>query len=112
MIDFERAVIKSFKKHFSYATVKGCLFHFSQSLFKNLTKNHLKDKYINDEVFRLWFKKVFCLALLPLDEVEIQFEKLLFEMEDKLSLDESIGQNGKNFAQYVLSTYFETNVPK
>ena len=49
MIDFEQAVMCSFKKNWSQAQVKGCLFHFSQSLFKNLAKHHLKEVYLVDE---------------------------------------------------------------
>ena len=48
IIDFEQAVSKSFMKYFPDAQVKGCLFHFSQNLFKNLSKNCLKEVYTID----------------------------------------------------------------
>ena len=41
MVDFEIAELISFKKYLRKAVIKGCLFHFASSLFKNLTKHHL-----------------------------------------------------------------------
>ena len=51
MVDFERAAIISFKKNFKNVQIKGCLFHFSQSLYKNLSKHHLTESYINCNCF-------------------------------------------------------------
>ena len=48
MIDFEATVLKSFNKYFPKAEVKDCLFHLSQSLFKNLTKHGLKEVYLKN----------------------------------------------------------------
>ena len=107
MIDFEKAVIKSFTKLFSSATIKGCLFHFSQSLWKNFQKHHLKAQYLIDTVLQDWFKSIFCLALIPIEAAEIQFISLQDLMTDELSKKPEIGSNGENFSKYVLDTYFE-----
>ena len=37
MIDFEMAVLKTIKVEFPNTLVKGCLFHFGQSLFRNFS---------------------------------------------------------------------------
>ena len=59
MADFELAVIASFRLSFKNAKVKGCLFHFGQSLFKKLSQLHLKEDYLEDESFRVKFKSLF-----------------------------------------------------
>ena len=42
--DFELALIKSIKFHFPTATIKGCLFHFGQCIWKNVNINGFKKK--------------------------------------------------------------------
>lgn len=111
MVDFEIAVILAFRQHFT-ATVKGCLFHFSQSLFKNLTKHHLKPAYLECPKLQVWFKKIFTLALLPLALVEERFISLCDEMMQVLSLDPRIGNNGNNYCEYITATYFEGVFPQ
>ena len=46
--DFELAAIKAFQFIYPKAQVKGCLFHFGQTLFKNLKKLGLVEAYLND----------------------------------------------------------------
>ena len=48
-----------------YASIKGCLFHFGQTLFKNLIKIGLKQEYLDNEELRNFFKRVFCWILMP-----------------------------------------------
>ena len=54
--DFELAVLKSFQLCFVEVKIKGCLFHFSQSLFKKLTKCGLKDAYLQETDLQVWFR--------------------------------------------------------
>ena len=107
MVDFEIAAMISFKRYLSMAIIKGCLFHFSQSLFNNLTKHHLKAAYLECESLQIWFKKLFTLALLTKLIVEERFTSLLDEMQTVLSQDPRIGENCNNYCKYVLDTYFE-----
>ena len=64
-VDFEQAAIHSFSRNFLSAQLKGCLFHFGQSLFKKLAKCCLKQVYLANKDLQVWFKSVFTLALLP-----------------------------------------------
>ena len=104
MVDFEIAVIKSIKKYFRAAIIKGCL---SQSLFKNLIKHHLNVIYLECPDLQLWFKKVFTLALLPKEIFEERFIELTAEMKDVSRFNVRIGYNGVRFYKYILDTYFE-----
>ena len=112
MVDFEIAVIMSFQKKFIDAIIKGCLFHFSQSLFKNLIKHHLNVVYHECPDLQLWFKKVFTLALLPKDIVEERFIELTAEMSNVLRFNRRIGNNGVRYCKYILDTYFEGQFPQ
>jgi hypothetical protein len=49
MIDFELAAQRAFEAKFPGVTVKGCLFHFGQTLFKNFVKVGLKQDYLENE---------------------------------------------------------------
>ncbi len=51
MLDFERAAIKSFKFNFPGVNVKGCLFHFGQSLQKNFKRLGREILYTQNEEF-------------------------------------------------------------
>jgi hypothetical protein len=59
MIDFELAVLNTFKDAFPTTQVKGCLFHFGQSLFRNFVKYGVKELYVSDKNVQTWFKTLF-----------------------------------------------------
>ena len=68
-IDFEMAAKKSFQKHWPNATLKGCMFHFGQNLYKRLVKLGLKTAYDDPKnPINGWFRRVFMLALVPSNE--------------------------------------------
>ncbi len=81
------------------------MFHFGQNLFKNLARVGLKDKYLNDEKLRSWFKSLFTLCLMPLDKVDQLFDEIKQEMFEVLSKDSSIGRKGLEFVQYFEDYY-------
>ncbi len=58
MIDFEPAMKKAYENTFPGIVVKACLFHFGQSLFKNLVRIGLKSEYLEIPEFQMWFKKL------------------------------------------------------
>ena len=53
MMDFEKAAMNSF------IVIKLCLFHFSQSIFRNIVNCGIKTIYTKDEKIKLWFKRIF-----------------------------------------------------
>jgi hypothetical protein len=77
MMDFERAAIKSFKKYFPNATMKGYLFQFGQALKKKLKKLQLSELYQNNHQFKGWIRLIFALALIPLASVMKGWQKVL-----------------------------------
>ena len=47
MVDFEIAAKRAFEKTFLRCTIKGCAFHFGQSLFKKCCATGLKQAYLS-----------------------------------------------------------------
>ena len=61
----------------------GCLFHFSQAVWRNIQSNGLSKKYNDDEAFRLNVKKSIALAFVPLPDVIKGFELVAGDLEDE-----------------------------
>ncbi|CAF5054651.1 unnamed protein product, partial [Rotaria socialis] len=71
MTDFETGTIKSVKDMLPNILHKGCLFHFSQAVWRQVQSKGLTTKYKEDEVFRLNVKQLIALAFVPLDQIII-----------------------------------------
>ncbi|CAF1996263.1 unnamed protein product [Rotaria magnacalcarata] len=67
MTDFETGTIQSVKDLLSTILHKGCLFHFSQAVWRQVQRKGLTTKYNEDEVFRLNVKQLIALAFASLD---------------------------------------------
>ena len=80
MIDFELAAKKAYEQVFSGIVVKGCLFHFGQSLFRMFCSLGLKSYYIEKKEVQDWFKAIFCLSLIPIPNVDQEFDLLSIQM--------------------------------
>ncbi|CAM4740257.1 unnamed protein product [Rotaria magnacalcarata] len=68
-IDFELGVSNVFTKHYPSVIVRGCLFHFGQSLFRKFVDLGLKTAYNDNENLRIWFRSFVALSLLPLNHM-------------------------------------------
>jgi hypothetical protein len=79
MIDFELAAQRAFEISFPGVIIKGCLFHFGQTLFKNLMKVGLKQEYADNEQLQTFFKQVFCLAVIPVESIQTECLNLQFQ---------------------------------
>jgi len=74
MIDFEMAAKKAYEELFLGIIVKGCLFHYGQSLFRKFVQIGFKTEYLENPILQVWFKSVVSLALIPINTVETQFQ--------------------------------------
>uniref|UniRef100_A0A915DYB7 MULE transposase domain-containing protein n=2 Tax=Ditylenchus dipsaci TaxID=166011 RepID=A0A915DYB7_9BILA len=90
MSDFERAPTKILSQMFPTAVFKYCLFHFSQSLFRNFSSRGLIQLYTNPEVKKL-FRCYTALAFLPVDEVKRGFEDISYAIQAKIDEGEIPG---------------------
>ena len=69
LTDFEKAARKALRFHFTNIRLKGCFFHFKQAVGRWIFKNGYKLTYSLNIDFKKWFRKLSCLAVVPLDQV-------------------------------------------
>ena len=76
-MDFEQSAISALKSVFPDVVIKGCAFHFKQSLRKNLgTKGCLK-LYKQDENFQVGMQLVYTLMYVPPEDVGLAWEEVV-----------------------------------
>jgi hypothetical protein len=98
MSDFEIASRNAFHAAFPEAEQKGCFFHFTQSLYRNIQRYHeIHDKYSNDSDFALMLRHLCALAFVPAHDVDAIFEALMDE--------EFFSKNEAILTEYII--YFE-----
>ena len=76
MIDFEKAMINSLQLAFPQTEIKGCYFHFCQSIYRKIQSNGFNQRYLEDKEFSIAMKMIAALALVPACDVEKSFESL------------------------------------
>lgn len=76
LIDFEIASRNAITRAFPNSDIAGCLFHLGQSVWRKVTNEGLKGRYINEENFRILIKMMTCTAFLPVDDVVVGFQAI------------------------------------
>ena len=76
-MDFEQGAIKSFAEEFPGIVVKGCYFHFTQSIWRKIQEIGLVTVYKEDKTIRNWLQKFKSLAFVPIDLVQTAFNFLI-----------------------------------
>lgn len=69
MLDFEKASVNAFHSSFPSIEIRGCFFHFSQSLWRKIQSAGLQTRYSEDADFSLEIRKLAALAFVP--EVDV-----------------------------------------
>ena len=82
LTDFELAIQNAFVHCFPLIKIKGCFFHFKQVVGRWIFTNGFKKRYQTDDLFKLWVRKVYCLAVCLPDRVEEAFEILSKEADN------------------------------
>ena len=76
MADFEQAIKNSLEAVFENIDVRGCRFHFGQSIIKKLKSVGLQSDYLNTPAIKKWGKKYVALSCLPATLITGEVEKL------------------------------------
>ncbi|KAL4154075.1 hypothetical protein QTP88_001908 [Uroleucon formosanum] len=70
-IDFEIGMIMAIKELFGHQTkIKGCLFHFGQSVWRKVQNVGLYEEYKNNAEVTLTVRRICALALVPIDTID------------------------------------------
>ena len=94
MIDYEQACISAIPDVYPNTSVFGCLFHLSQSIFRNVQQQGLQQQYYTDQVFRNNVRMIAALAFVPMADILQSFDDLSRQC---------VGN------EQVILDYFETN---
>ncbi|KAG0429811.1 hypothetical protein DMUE_5716 [Dictyocoela muelleri] len=70
IIDFEMASLIALKQIFNFSRIEGCFFHLTQLIIRRIQKNQLFLFYKQNFSFRFLIKIIFCLAFIPIDDLE------------------------------------------
>jgi hypothetical protein len=97
-IDFEIAVIKSIHEIFPYSRIRGCLFHFSQALWRKLQNLGLTLRYAEDENFNRLVRRAAALPLVPPHQVHDVWLAAMNEVNDEVA---------QPFIDYVTTTWVD-----
>lgn len=96
--DFEISTIKAISLIFPFCQLKCCLFHFSQSIWRNVGKHGLVQRYkANDGDVKMAVKRIAALPFLIVDDIDDVYELIKFEAPDD--------NDFKNFLDYFEHTY-------
>ncbi|XP_031339776.1 uncharacterized protein LOC116168214 [Photinus pyralis] len=85
--DFEAAAINAVKACFPQAKLAGCLFHFSQILWRRVQKiPHLKEAYnkIEEKDLRSGFHSLVALSFVPESDIQKVFDDLVDAIDSRL----------------------------
>jgi len=58
MVDFEKGAMNAITSEFPEAKLKGCFFHLSQCIWRQIQAAGLQKKYIDDVTFALQIRKL------------------------------------------------------
>ena len=70
LLDFEEAMILAIKSQFPASMIKGCLFHFTQAIWRNCQTIGLSASYTSDHRVRRFIKGLMALPFVPLDQIQ------------------------------------------
>lgn len=77
--DFEMATINACRRVFDRSVHKGCFFHFTQNVWKQIKTLGLDEEYGRNSEFALKLRHLFALAFLPPEDIPPAFEGLKSE---------------------------------
>lgn len=98
-LDFEKAVISSVSSVFPNAKIQGCLFHYSQCIWRKVQQLGLTQAYKNDAGVRKWIRRAAALPLLPEENVHDAFINIMESAPDVIAAEP--------FHDYMVETWLD-----
>ncbi|XP_021368928.1 uncharacterized protein LOC110460379 [Mizuhopecten yessoensis] len=69
-LDFESSARNAAETVFPQASIKGCLFHYCNRIWRKVQKLGLADQYTNDNLLNLHIRRASALPLVPINQVD------------------------------------------
>ena len=99
-IDFEKAMIECVNQLFPSSRIRGCLFHFTQAIWRKVQALGLTNKYTENQSFNRLVRRSSALPLIPLESVDEVWMEALNELTDEDVIP---------FMDYVTTTWVDTS---
>ncbi|CAF4091569.1 unnamed protein product, partial [Rotaria sordida] len=74
--DYEPGLMPVVEQEFPVAIHSGCMFHFNQSIHRKITELGLANDYLHNETIRDQCRQLMALSIMPIDEVEREFQRV------------------------------------
>ena len=81
-IDFEMAMINTVQQFFPNSRIRGCLFHYSQAVWRKVQHLGLTVRYREDREFNRLVRRASALPLIPVDSVHDVWMEAMNEVND------------------------------
>ncbi len=81
-IDYELAMINAISEMFSSDRVQGCLFHFSQCIWRRVQEFGLSVSYKKHKHIRDWIRRLTAIPFLPLTDIDDGFIEIVENSPD------------------------------
>ncbi|XP_050519261.1 uncharacterized protein LOC126893282 [Diabrotica virgifera virgifera] len=107
VIDFEMAVVNTFRRLVPNIRVHGCFFHFCQAIWRKVQQLGLAQLYRDEQFFKTLIKSFCALSFVPPAEVSQVFELLETELIDSFGEDERC----HSFIDYFITTWVGRTLP-
>ncbi|CAD6219759.1 GSCOCG00011527001-RA-CDS [Cotesia congregata] len=77
MSDYEMAFMNAATSVFDGVLMRGCFFHYGQSIWHKIQTCGLQNRYANETEYCTQLKQLYALALVPEDDVEAAYDTLI-----------------------------------
>ena len=82
--DFEMAAIMALKEVFPESKVRGCHFHFAQSIIRKVAEFGKKTLYNTDDVVSHQVRQLIALAYVPAEQIPRYYDSVKPHIDDQL----------------------------
>jgi hypothetical protein len=70
-VDYEQAVIRAIEDELPETRIRGCYFHFAQSLWRKIQELGLEKLYRTDDSVRMFVRRIVALSFLPVNAITV-----------------------------------------